>query len=606
MSALRVAVLSALVLAAVAVPTGPAHAATVTVTTTADVVAPADGVTSLREAVTAANGDGEATTIELAAATYTLDLCGADEDANASGDLDHTEAQPLTVDGNGATITQTCASQRVVQGTDNNSTMTLDSVTLTGGNGVFNGAAVLVAGDLALVDSTVTGNSVTGGGIVDSDPGGSGVDIDITRTTIGPNTGRGVRVSFGSVSLVDSTVSGNTAEGIGLIDGHLEISGSDVSDNGMAGARTTGQGEGTMTVADSTFVGNGAEGVTCSACGNLTITDSTVAENGGGILVNLDQDEPDDALVTTIERTTIRDNTAARRGAGVAVFTLESEPTAPAAQLLVRSSTISGNSSTGVDGRGAGIFASLGEVELSNSTVSGNTASVHGGAVATEELGIRLRHATVASNAPDNLRSAAGLDTFGSVIAAATAGADCVLAGATVSGGYNVAGDASCGLAGPGDQPSAGNPLLGPLAANGGPTATRLPLAGSPLLGAVPAAACTVLTVDQRGTARPQGTACEAGAVEVVEEAPCTITGTPGHDALVGTAGNDVICGLGGKDALIGGGGNDVLRGGDGADLLVGGTGNDHLFGEAGNDVLIGGPGADTLDGGPGVDIELP
>ncbi|MEM6796184.1 MAG: hypothetical protein AAF725_19580, partial [Acidobacteriota bacterium] len=81
----------------------PAHAATIAVTTTADVIA-VDGLCSLREAVTAANTNlpfsdcptGEAVpavdVIELAAGTYTLTLLPVDEDANLGGDLDLTEA----------------------------------------------------------------------------------------------------------------------------------------------------------------------------------------------------------------------------------------------------------------------------------------------------------------------------------------------------------------------------------------------------------------------------------------------------------------------------------------------------------------------------------
>ena len=55
---------------------------------------------------------------------------------------------------------------------------------------------------------------------------------------------------------------------------------------------------------------------------------------------------------------------------------------------------------------------------------------------------------------------------------------------------------------------------LGPLAANGGPVQTRAPGAGSTLVDVIPPAECAV-PVDARGVARPQGPACDIGAVEV-------------------------------------------------------------------------------------------
>jgi hypothetical protein len=87
--------------------------------------------------------------------------------------------------------------------------------------------------------------------------------------------------------------------------------------------------------------------------------------------------------------------------------------------------------------------------------------------------------------------------------------------------GHNIIGDASCAVAftGPGDMNST-SPLLGPTVANGGPTPVDLPATNSPVIDAVPIGDCTdvfnvaVLT-DQRGVFRPQGLACDIGAVEV-------------------------------------------------------------------------------------------
>src|SRR5215467_8584208 len=97
-----------------------AHAATINVSTTNDVINSTDGFCSLREAVIAANtnaasglavgecpaGDnGSTDTINLAAnQTYSLTIDGADEDSSVTGDLDiadNTAALDLILNGNG-------------------------------------------------------------------------------------------------------------------------------------------------------------------------------------------------------------------------------------------------------------------------------------------------------------------------------------------------------------------------------------------------------------------------------------------------------------------------------------------------------------------------
>lgn len=80
--------------------------------------------------------------------------------------------------------------------------------------------------------------------------------------------------------------------------------------------------------------------------------------------------------------------------------------------------------------------------------------------------------------------------------------------------GVNASVDDDCGFVAAGGIASP--LLLGALGDNGGPTPTFLPQAGSPLIGAASTAEC--LAADQRGVARPQGAACDIGAVEVVPE----------------------------------------------------------------------------------------
>ncbi|MGH8566444.1 MAG: choice-of-anchor Q domain-containing protein [Gammaproteobacteria bacterium] len=80
------------------------------------------------------------------------------------------------------------------------------------------------------------------------------------------------------------------------------------------------------------------------------------------------------------------------------------------------------------------------------------------------------------------------------------------------------------------------------------------------------------------------------------------IVGRRGDDIIDGRGGDDFICGGAGKDTLRGGSGRDTLRGDEGGDTLVGGKGRDRLRGGEGNDTLRGGPGDDRLNGGLGRD----
>jgi hypothetical protein len=89
--------------------------------------------------------------------------------------------------------------------------------------------------------------------------------------------------------------------------------------------------------------------------------------------------------------------------------------------------------------------------------------------------------------------------------------------GVVDSFGYNLSSDTNCaGFTEPGDAQSQTLPL-GPLANNGGPTLTRLPLTGSPAINRVPAADCPFST-DQRDWSRPFGGTCDVGALEATPQ----------------------------------------------------------------------------------------
>ena len=529
----RVLAVPAVVLAAATVATvaaaPPAYAATVVVSTTADVVNAGDGLISLREAVNTANAAAGATTIQLSAATYQLSTCGADEDANANGDLDFVPSTVLTIDGNGATIQQTCRNRRIVQALGAGGGLIVTDATFTGGSGAQGAAIAYNGGDVDLTGVTVSGNDAGAGRVIGSLGPDTGATLDIVDSTIGPNTGTGVHISNGTVTIVDSTISDNTGRGVGLIDGALSVSGSTISNNGAGGVSTSGQGNGVFTLTDTVVQDNGGTGVVCSFCGDLVVSGATIAgnhptgaDNGGGIAVIIELDQPTDALSVSVTDSTVSGNARTGAGGGLTVTVTEDTGTAAITQITITRSTFSANTTTGADGRGGGISANSGELRVDNSTITGNVASAGGGGVYTSTGDIYLRHATIAGNTATtgtNVATGEDLHAFASIVAGGLGGGiGCWIAGTTISTGYNFSGDASCAFVeGSGDVNNGGDPQLGALTNNGGPTQTRLPAAAGPVAGLLPAAACNVFGTDQRGVDRPQGTNCEPGAAEITE-----------------------------------------------------------------------------------------
>jgi hypothetical protein len=88
--------------------------------------------------------------------------------------------------------------------------------------------------------------------------------------------------------------------------------------------------------------------------------------------------------------------------------------------------------------------------------------------------------------------------------------------GPLTDGGHNLSSDASCSFTNAGSLNNT-DPLLGPLADNGGPTLTMALLAGSPAIDAGDDALAPAL--DQRGVRRPQGAHSDMGAFEFIERA---------------------------------------------------------------------------------------
>jgi parallel beta-helix repeat protein len=264
--------------------------------------------------------------------------------------------------------------------------------------------------------------------------------------------------------------------------------------------------------------------------GNCVVSHNT-GNNGGGIWNRNG--------TLTVVNCTISHNTADRIapdgwedgfGGGIE---LQGEGT-----LTLVNSTVSDNEAKS---RGGGIYVAYETTAtLTNCTISGNWVTTYGGGLYTEGV-LHLTHCTVVNNQAsaerafgqigervpkDTVHGGGGVyvkgDTlqFTHTIIANNGKGDCFIAGPDVYGvsgslgtnSNNLVGDGSC------DAAYSGDPLLGPLADNGGATWTHALLPGSPAIDAVSVVSCTLPT-DQRGVPRQivqtsADTPCDIGAFE--------------------------------------------------------------------------------------------
>ncbi|HEX3145653.1 MAG TPA: Ig-like domain-containing protein, partial [Pyrinomonadaceae bacterium] len=227
--------------------------------------------------------------------------------------------------------------------------------------------------------------------------------------------------------------------------------------------------------------------------------------------------------------------------------------------LTIKDSTLTGNNAVGADGSGGAIDTTFGShLTIINSTISGNTAQGYGGGLRNLANDATLTNVTITNNRADS--NGDGLEYDGGII---QLGSNMNLRNSLVAGNFKGTGNTASDLTGNATDPYAAisrnnligvddvstgldpatnllgtlanpiNPLLGPLADNGGPTRTHLLLLGSPAIKAGVNALADANTTDQRGFSRAVSGPIDIGAVEVNYAISAT-GGTP-QSATIGS-----------------------------------------------------------------------
>ena len=512
------------------------HAATITVTGTAD-----GGPGSLRDALaSAANGD----TIDASGVSGTILLTNGELLVTNSVDIVGAGPERIAINGNRH-------GRIFVVGTNNS--VSISGLALTNGGcydclggGIWNQHATLTISNCVL-----SGNASGGGGAIFNDGEFGYTALVVVNTTISNNVGASEGFAGGailnwalfgqaSVRIVGSTLSGNGSSDGGAIlnsayegTASVEIVGCTLSNNVADGSgggvmNSVRFGSATVIITNSMFYGNSSTsgGGVCNdgldGSASMDITTSILSSNsatgeygsGGGIanlggatlaasscIINGNSAVYDGGIYNRgtmqIAGTTVSGNTAYEVGG---IFNFEGI-------VQISNSTISSNAPGGGWNRGV--------MQIVNSTLSGNSNLYSGGAMLNDGS-LQVANCTVSGN---SAQTGGGICNFdggtleigNTVLMAGAAGSNiqnlAVLGlanGTIISLGYNLSSDDGGGfLTATGDQINT-NPLLGPLQDNGGPTFTCALLPGSPAINAGDPNFTPPPYFDQRGPGFPR------------------------------------------------------------------------------------------------------
>jgi predicted outer membrane repeat protein len=339
-----------------------------------DSVAELDGLTSFREAITAAIADAEADSIVLKSGDYRITRPEAGEDRNATGDFDITGPGALLIQGQGKDKT-------FIDGAD------LDRVIHIITSSFQNPIGLPGNPNVTLRDLTIRHGAASdfGGGIFVDTRGAPGMTLlTLENVRIEDNTaarsGGGLAAHFrAQIDVKHSDIrrnhAGENGGGMTLSTGQLTLSGTTIRNN------TAGRDGGGISVGAVPFEGGASlHHVGLQLRDNTRVADNEAAGSGGGIFAGL-------GVVALATGSVVLNNAATSHGGGIA---------ASSAEVQMFDSAVRNNQS---EGQGGGIYSTLGMVRLEDdSAVHHNNAAMQGGGIYARDGGVNLMASSVHNN----------------------------------------------------------------------------------------------------------------------------------------------------------------------------------------------------------------
>lgn len=344
---------------------------------------------------------------------------------------------------------------------------------------------------VTLRDAIAQANASSGADTIVFAPSLDGTSIKLTQGELSITDALTIRGNGAQNTIVDAqgrsrifnvTATGSTALNLTL--DSVTITGGKTTANMQSGGGISFASSGTLSVVNSAISGNSTTGTGAmgggiySTTGSITLTGSTLSGN----------------------------KTTGSISAGGGVYSVSGA-------ITIRDSTVTGNSTTGEQAFGGGIAATFGNVTIESSTIARNSTTgsySSGGGLYVRSSAVTLTNSILALN---TIVTGGYPDVFINPTFGATFSANHSLIGnrqgITLAAAPVGSPDANGNLIGSTTSPI--DPKLGPLADNGGPTATLALLSGSP---ALDAGGKTKLAIDQRGFTRVVGKAVDMGAFE--------------------------------------------------------------------------------------------